>query len=360
MIKSASLISSQAPNPLLYFLLSTFYSRQPGMLSKSSASGADRPMNQPTQPGPEPTATPALDRSLLLPCVKCGYDLRGSDPEGTCPECGASVEWSTTKDGIWLADRDWALTVAQGCQWLNHALLLALLFLGIWVFAFFPLLYHGHIRLIAILFYVLLFIQGVILFIAQTKLTTPEPNRTYPRLSDKAARIATITRPLTITLLTFSAGLALYLPFEGISNIDDDIGPLFVIFVIVYANIQLLANLLNFSLSFCILTDLATRLNNRKAANRSRNALTLFFIATLLVTFVALLTTILLAGRKIVISSSDLICCSYILGIAGTLILLPISLVQFSLVATQARQIIHKVFMQFDAPSPPTQEPTGR
>ena len=29
-----------------------------------------------------------------LPCVRCGYNLRGLKPEGNCPECGAAISKS--------------------------------------------------------------------------------------------------------------------------------------------------------------------------------------------------------------------------------------------------------------------------
>lgn len=31
----------------------------------------------------------------LLPCLHCGYDLRGSAPSGSCPECGAAYRRET-------------------------------------------------------------------------------------------------------------------------------------------------------------------------------------------------------------------------------------------------------------------------
>lgn len=44
-----------------------------------------------------------------LLCVSCGYDLRGLDVDGNCPECGASIEismhpaWLLAADSSWLA-----------------------------------------------------------------------------------------------------------------------------------------------------------------------------------------------------------------------------------------------------------------
>jgi hypothetical protein len=37
------------------------------------------------------TTAPAGEMTTELPCHRCGYDLRATPPDGTCPECAASV-----------------------------------------------------------------------------------------------------------------------------------------------------------------------------------------------------------------------------------------------------------------------------
>jgi len=45
--------------------------------------------NDSQKPAAELNHLQALD-SVLLPCLHCGYDLRGSPEQGVCPECGES------------------------------------------------------------------------------------------------------------------------------------------------------------------------------------------------------------------------------------------------------------------------------
>jgi hypothetical protein len=66
-------------------------------------------------------------------CVGCGYDLRGSDRLGNCPECGKKVSESEPKgvdyQPIEQADPAWVLTVATG---LRLAGVCMALYVGIW------------------------------------------------------------------------------------------------------------------------------------------------------------------------------------------------------------------------------------
>lgn len=62
-------------------------------------------------------APPQLPRddplaSELL-CVSCGYDLRGLDVDGSCPECGRPIASSINPPGALAADRRW-MTRATG------------------------------------------------------------------------------------------------------------------------------------------------------------------------------------------------------------------------------------------------------
>lgn len=59
-----------------------------------------------------------------LPCHACGYELRGIDPDSTCPECGAPVQVSIES---W---RHATLGVRKKCRTLiGSALLLSLVFI---------------------------------------------------------------------------------------------------------------------------------------------------------------------------------------------------------------------------------------
>jgi hypothetical protein len=47
-------------------------------------------------------------------CVKCGYDLSGLDPGGSCPECGAPVARALRGDLLSAADPSWLRSVYRG------------------------------------------------------------------------------------------------------------------------------------------------------------------------------------------------------------------------------------------------------
>ena len=53
-------------------------------------------------------------------CHRCGYNLRGLEVEGRCPECGLAVRESLGSDSLRTADRGWLRTVRRG-WWLVMA-----------------------------------------------------------------------------------------------------------------------------------------------------------------------------------------------------------------------------------------------
>ncbi|MBN1512009.1 MAG: hypothetical protein JXB13_08340 [Phycisphaerae bacterium] len=64
------------------------------------------------------------DPTLLetdLPCVSCGYNLRGLPPDGRCPECATPVAVSLQGDWLRFANRQWL----QGIRWGVAALIAA-------------------------------------------------------------------------------------------------------------------------------------------------------------------------------------------------------------------------------------------
>ena len=62
-----------------------------------------------------------------LPCLDCGYNLRGLRREGMCPECGRAVEDALSGGRVRFADPGWIDRVANGCGWLAAGLLVSLL-----------------------------------------------------------------------------------------------------------------------------------------------------------------------------------------------------------------------------------------
>jgi hypothetical protein len=53
-------------------------------------------------------------------CLRCGYNLRGLEPGGVCPECALPVRHSLNSDSLRFADRSWLRTVRRGL-WLVTA-----------------------------------------------------------------------------------------------------------------------------------------------------------------------------------------------------------------------------------------------
>src|SRR5947207_5733226 len=89
------------------------------------------------------TSAPAMVE-LDIPCERCGYDLRGLDPAGNCPECGEEVgaslrRWEhaqrNTPD-ILECDPRWIRSVAEGAAIavLAFAIAVALAFAPDWAF----------------------------------------------------------------------------------------------------------------------------------------------------------------------------------------------------------------------------------
>ena len=48
-------------------------------------------------------------------CIRCGYDLRGHDVGGRCPECGLKAHWSL-KAPILLSQYPALWVAARGCE----------------------------------------------------------------------------------------------------------------------------------------------------------------------------------------------------------------------------------------------------
>lgn len=56
-----------------------------------------------------------------LPCLNCGYNLRGLPSDGACPECAAAIRRSTHGDWLQFHNPDWLKQLASGAGWLAAA-----------------------------------------------------------------------------------------------------------------------------------------------------------------------------------------------------------------------------------------------
>ncbi len=88
---------------------------------------------------PKPTRRIDID----LPCRECGYNLRGLQSAGQCPECGAAISRSLTDDQIANSSKKWLRVIRLGFMLMAVSLILrlqqvAIWFLGYWGFTYWP------------------------------------------------------------------------------------------------------------------------------------------------------------------------------------------------------------------------------
>ncbi len=60
-----------------------------------------------------------------LPCVACGYTLRGLPVNGACPECGTEISRSLQGDRLAAADPQWLRTIVRGQRLLTAGMIAA-------------------------------------------------------------------------------------------------------------------------------------------------------------------------------------------------------------------------------------------
>ncbi len=64
------------------------------------------------QPAPDDTGEIRTD----LACQRCGYNLRGLNATGLCPECGTPISLSLRKDLLCYAEPEYVKGLARGCR----------------------------------------------------------------------------------------------------------------------------------------------------------------------------------------------------------------------------------------------------
>ncbi|MBI1190941.1 MAG: hypothetical protein GC200_09710 [Tepidisphaera sp.] len=85
----------------------------------------DDPTNAPLAAAVIPPAVVAA--RAILPCIGCGYDLRGLNPAGVCPECGRPVADTLDGNRLWRADPAWLKRVLNGLSLALLAMILSVL-----------------------------------------------------------------------------------------------------------------------------------------------------------------------------------------------------------------------------------------
>ncbi len=62
-----------------------------------------------------------------VPCRKCGYALKGLDPDSACPECGTAIGWSLVGDMLRYSDPEWLMKLYRGIKYLVTYLIISVL-----------------------------------------------------------------------------------------------------------------------------------------------------------------------------------------------------------------------------------------
>ncbi len=65
-----------------------------------------------------------------LGCLACGYNLRGLQPTGRCPECGIAIGRSAYGDLLRFCEPTWVNRLAEGMDWIYRSIILSF-FLGL-------------------------------------------------------------------------------------------------------------------------------------------------------------------------------------------------------------------------------------
>ena len=79
------------------------------------------------QPLPATALDAAGSIAVDLSCLNCGYNLRGLDPNGCCPECGVAIGRSVHGDLLRFCSPRWVRRIAQGINLLILGLVLCVL-----------------------------------------------------------------------------------------------------------------------------------------------------------------------------------------------------------------------------------------
>jgi hypothetical protein len=141
-----------------------------------------------------------------LACQRCGYNLRGLNASGQCPECGAAVSLALRDDLLCYADPAYVKGLARGCQWIlrgSTLLVSGIILIPVGVAAISSLgaakswkfVLPGiaaSLAILAVLFGSLAFLEGVWLF------TGSPPRSLTVRRQDKPRRLIRVCVLVTV------------------------------------------------------------------------------------------------------------------------------------------------------------------
>lgn len=152
-----------------------------------------------------------------IPCRRCGYNLRGLAPAGTCPECGTPVGRSLIGDLLRYCDPRWVTQVSEGMSVLMLAVMAALVggcVLGIALGAANAFsgpvftgqgLAHQGLRILV----------AVLALLGAWRCTLPEPGRPTTERDPRSRRLAGAFLVAALGLLVFEAVISQGLPVSA-------------------------------------------------------------------------------------------------------------------------------------------------
>jgi hypothetical protein len=102
-----------------------------------------------------------------MACAQCGYNLRGLDPQGRCPECGFLIANSAKSNLLDYAEPHWLERLAHGTV------------IRCWTLAVVTL--YGVLDMVLGVSFSVSLASYAVLYVADWQLTAPEPGRGHPQ-----------------------------------------------------------------------------------------------------------------------------------------------------------------------------------
>lgn len=110
--------------PTYFDSLSQIAAKKRGATSvfeSSDGVAVEEPVSRPIAPLIDPFPTGRLPDDRCIPCIQCGYDLRGQRSIGRCPECGVAIEESAQPHRLVFSSNAWLRRIVLGMKILRYS-----------------------------------------------------------------------------------------------------------------------------------------------------------------------------------------------------------------------------------------------